>query len=407
MSDQVDVRALARMVAGLLDDSHGSTLDDLPALACRHAAEIGVTDVQIYLADLQQQKLRRLSGEGPEAESVRHPDELRIETSLAGRVFQDVRLLPRPATDVTPGHWWVPIIDGTSRLGVLRLTTDGHPLDHDAARLFATLVALLINSMHVTSDSYFRLIRTRPMNVAAEMQWKLMPPLTFANERVTVSATLEPAYEVGGDAFDYAVSGSVLHLAVFDAMGHDIAAGLTSNLAVAACRNHRRQGAGLAENSVAIEHVLTEEFGRGLRFVTAIMADLDMDTGVLSWISRGHHPPVVIRNGRWVSVLECPPAHPMGLDVGLPVTLCREQLQPGDRLLLYTDGVTEARDASGREFGLHRFTEFVIRHHADGLPVPETLRRLMHAVLSYHHGKLHDDATVLLTEWHGKPATEG
>ncbi|MEY9996540.1 hypothetical protein ABIE67_008572 [Streptomyces sp. V4I8] len=48
-----------------------------------------------------------------------------------------------------------------------------------------------------------------------------------------------------------------------------------------------------------------------------------------------------------------------------------------------------------------RFTDFLIRHHADGLPVPETLRRLIHAVLEYHDGRLQDDATVLLCEWIG------
>jgi serine phosphatase RsbU (regulator of sigma subunit) len=91
----------------------------------------------------------------------------------------------------------------------------------------------------------------------------------------------------------------------------------------------------------------------------------------------------------------------MGFELGLPVTVCREQLQPGDRLLLYTDGIVEARDADGREFGLRRFADFIIRHHASGLPVPETLRRLIHAVLTYHDGILRDDATVLLAEWNG------
>jgi serine phosphatase RsbU (regulator of sigma subunit) len=89
------------------------------------------------------------------------------------------------------------------------------------------------------------------------------------------------------------------------------------------------------------------------------------------------------------------------MDLGLPIALCHEQLQPEDRVLFYTDGVTEARDASGREFGLNRFVEFIIRHNGDGLPVPETLRRLVGSVLDYHGGQLQDDATVLLAEWHG------
>ena len=91
----------------------------------------------------------------------------------------------------------------------------------------------------------------------------------------------------------------------------------------------------------------------------------------------------------------------MGLDLGLPVTLCREQLEPGDRILLYTDGITEMRSPDSGEFGLGRFVEFVIRQNAAGLPVPETLRRLIRTVLDYHGDQLQDDATVLLVEWHG------
>jgi hypothetical protein len=91
----------------------------------------------------------------------------------------------------------------------------------------------------------------------------------------------------------------------------------------------------------------------------------------------------------------------MGTGLGISATLCHDQLQPRDRLLLYTDGITEARRPQGQESGLARFTDFLIRHHADGLPVPETLRRLIHHHLDYRQGRLDDDATVLVLEWHG------
>ncbi|MEU6896265.1 hypothetical protein ABZ934_31885 [Streptomyces sp. NPDC046557] len=73
---------------------------------------------------------------------------------------------------------------------------------------------------------------------------------------VVIGAALEPAYKVGGDAFNYARAGDVLHLAVFDSMGHDTSAGAAANLAVSVCRNERRHGAGLVEASVSIEHRL-------------------------------------------------------------------------------------------------------------------------------------------------------
>ncbi|MFC7385261.1 PP2C family protein-serine/threonine phosphatase [Sphaerisporangium rhizosphaerae] len=438
----------AEMLVRLLDDAHFAALEQIPALVAEHAARAGLYDVRVYLADLQQNVLRPLTALGeiaakdkadtgdtagteemaggqmfagePGTEEV---TELSVEGTLAGRVFQETRILSSAA----PGGGtilWVPMLDGVERLGVIRAATRD-PRDapshgdeatdaaaeelpretgfayREAAESLASLVALLVISKRPYSDSYARLVRRKPMNVAAEMQWNLTPPLTFANETMVIGAVLEPAYEIGGDAFDYAIAGDVVHLAIFDAMGHDTSAGLTANLAVAACRNHRRQGAGLVETSENVERVLIEEFGRGVRFVTAIMAHLDLTTGLLTWVNRGHHPPVVIRDGRWTSTLECPPSHPLGLDLGIPVTLCREQLEPGDRLLLYTDGITEARNRHGQEFGLHHFVDFIIRHNAAGLAVPETLRRLIRNVLDYHSGELQDDATVLLAEWRG------
>jgi len=91
----------------------------------------------------------------------------------------------------------------------------------------------------------------------------------------------------------------------------------------------------------------------------------------------------------------------MGTAAGLPVELYDEQLEPGEWLLLHTDGVTEARNPRGETFGLDRFVDFVIRHIADGRPAPETLRRLIRAIREYHHDRLRDDATIVLLQWHG------
>jgi serine phosphatase RsbU (regulator of sigma subunit) len=67
--------------------------------------------------------------------------------------------------------------------------------------------------------------------------------------------------------------------------------------------------------------------------------------------------------------------------------------------VLHTDGVTEARDAHGAEFGLDRLVDLAERHHHDGLPAPGTLRRISHAVLAHQRGHHQDDATLLLLEW--------
>ncbi|HSX98149.1 MAG TPA: PP2C family protein-serine/threonine phosphatase, partial [Streptomyces sp.] len=353
-----------------------------------------MADARLYLADLRQHVLKEVTGRGLDA--AQGGEAFLVEGTLPGRVFAG----SRPQRGGGGGNrWWVPVLDGTERLGVLRADLpDG--VGPERVETLASMVGMLIVTKRPSSDAAARLERTQAMNVAAEMQWNLMPPRSFANRDVVIAAALEPAYEIGGDAFDYAIAGDQVHLAVFDAMGHNSHAGLAANLAVSACRNQRRQGTDLVTTGERVEQILVDHFGHST-YVTAVLAHLDATTGLFTWTNRGHHPPVLIRGGRWTTTLSCPPAHPLGTELGITATLCREQLEPGDRVLLYTDGITEARDARGRTFGLQRFTDFIIRHHADGLPVPETLRRLMHAVLDHHTGRLGDDATVLCLEWHG------
>lgn len=449
--------ARARAFGELLEASHLMTWEQLPHLVARHAAAAGWPDAVIYLADLQQERLYRLPGEpapGPEereetdepqetqepwepkearqpqesAASVAPdeparaadrggvrgagpvgldgtPAELAVDGTLAGRVFQRGEVCTSAAApDSASAHVWIPLVDGTERIGVLRVGAPGArvAMDADLGRL-AALVAMLVVSKRATSDAYARLVRRRRMRVAAEMEWRLMPARTHATDRVLISAVMEPAYDISGDAFDYALAGDVAHLALFDAMGHDTAAGLTVNLAVAASRNQRRLGAGMAATAEAVDRALAEQFD-GARYATGLLSRLHLGTGVLSWISLGHPLPILIRDGRVPIPLAGEPAPPTGLGLGLPPTVCRGQLEPGDRLVVYSDGITEARNPQGEEFGVDRLVDFLIRHHADGLPVPETLRRLIRHHLEYHHGRLGDDATIMLLEWHGPTA---
>jgi len=390
-----------RLLVDLLDSSHVMSMQQIPDVVGELAARAGYRDVLIYITDLQQNVLRLLTGRDHAAPHPGDdPREMRIEGTVAGRAFQNAAVVRAASGDGGCGVWWVPILEGIERAGVLRVTVDDERDVMPRLWRLAGLIGLIMTSKRPLSDTYSRLVRSHPMTVSAELQWRQMPPRIFANDRVVIGAVLEPAYDLGGDAFDYGLAGDVVHLAVFDAMGHDTASGLTANLAVATCRNSRLRGDDLIRTGEVIDKELERQFA-STSYVTALIAELDTRTGLLSWTNHGHPPPVVIRNGRWVTTLECPPAAPLGTGLGGGAQVCKEQLEPGDRMLLYTDGIIEARDSGGQEFGLQRFVDFIIRRNADGLPVPETLRRLVRSILAHHVGRLDDDATVLLLEWRG------
>lgn len=99
-------------------------------------------------------------------------------------------------------------------------------------------------------------------------------------------------------------------------------------------------------------------------------------------VTCGHPPALLLRRGQVVKALDIVVSAPLGLGMltdDLPIG--QERLQPGDRLVLYTDGVVEARDAAGDFFGMQRLVEFVTKQAASGRPVAETLRRLNHSIL--------------------------
>ncbi|GHH82345.1 hypothetical protein GCM10018793_41950 [Streptomyces sulfonofaciens] len=386
------------MLAGLLDVIGNTALDDLTDAVSEQGRSAGFAEVRLYIGDVERRALHLLPGRGT-AVPAQHT--VPIGGTLPGRAYQYGEVIADHAPSSTGFPYWVPLSIGLERVGLMLVisTEPGDGVAEDA-RLLAPLVAMAIVSKRGHSDTYARLNRTRSMNVAAEALWHLLPPRTYQDSRVALTATLEPSYQISGDAYDYSLDGPLIHLSIFDAMGHDTAAGQVAALALAAARSARHRGAGIAEAGYAIERELNTQFD-GVRFATAVLATLDTRSGMLSWASFGHHPVLLLRGAEGVR-LQCRPAYPLGTGLpGLETTVCHVGLEPGDRIALYTDGITEARRPGAREFGMHRLIAYLTRHHADDLSVPETVRRFVHAFIDYHDGHLQDDATVLLCEWLG------
>ncbi|MFI5914449.1 PP2C family protein-serine/threonine phosphatase [Dactylosporangium sp. NPDC051541] len=375
-------------VADLLQRTRLAQPDELATEVSAAAAPLGLA-ATIYLVDQEQRTLWPV----PRPE-VATPEPLPVDTTVAGRVFMTVQLV------LDGPEVWLPLLDGTERLGVLRLTTGGGAPPPDqgfqaGCDLFAQLVGHMVATKIPYGDALVRVKRTRRMSEASELVFRLLPPLTFVSRRMVVSAILEPCYEVGGDGFDYASAESSLFFAIYDTAGHELRAGLGTATVMSAIRAARRAGddlVALARSAdLALERYLPE-----LRFTTAVIGELDVATGRLRYVNAGHPRPLLLRHGKVVRSLDGGRRLPLGLD-DARAEVGEEMLERGDRLLLYTDGVTETRE-HGELFGADRLAELFERT-AGELPAPEALRRLCHAALARYDGPPSDDATLMLVEW--------
>jgi sigma-B regulation protein RsbU (phosphoserine phosphatase) len=380
----------------ILTGSHLWRTDQLALSVEAAVVRLGMRTT-IWLVDYEQITLRALPVPGRET-----PSPVLVDGSLPGRAFARVESVPA-AADGGRHRWWVPMVNGTDRLGVVEFVVaatgdDAQDVEFvHRCEVLAGLIGHLITTSAERGDHFDVVRRTREMSTASELLWQMVPPLTASSDRAVVSAILQPCYEVGGDGFDYTLDGAVAHLVILDAVGKGLRAALACAVALAAIRAERRAGRGLREQAGAADVALLEQFSDA-RFATAVLGELDLDTGRLGYLNAGHPAPLLLRDGKLVRELPGGRRMPLGL-ADAQTRIAEVTLERDDRLLFYTDGVTEARTLGGERFGLSRLVDLVERHARSGLAAPETLRRLSHAVIEHQGGPPDDDATLLLVEW--------
>jgi serine phosphatase RsbU (regulator of sigma subunit) len=359
-------------------------------------APVGATDLVLYLIDYEHMTLMPYPdvlahGEVPEVASV--------DGTMAGRAFQAGTVL---AVERDSG-WqvWVPVQERANTLGVLAIAVPvfDAQVEQFCVELGHAAAYLLMASAHYT-DLPHLLRRRKDMDLAAEMQWSLLPPLSYANAGTTLAGLLEPAYEVGGDCFDYAANDRRLDVAIFDAMGHGLTSAILASLLVGAYRHSRRAGQDMAQIATSID-AAARAFPGKATFATALFAQLNRATGQLSWLTCGHPQPIIVRRGTTLPDADIEPGVPIGLGTLGPIvgTLSEVALEPGDGILLYTDGVTEARDPVGEAFGEGRLRDLLAREHLAGGTPQEVIRRLVRSALDHSQVRLRDDATMLYIRW--------
>lgn len=366
----------------LLRKTHLVPPDALPAAVDTAASHLGITAV-VYLADYATQTLVPFPGR-----HGRDRAELNIGSTLAGRAYRRAQM-QIAASHHGPARLWAPIIDGVELLGVLEVMVEDppdlhEPVLHEQLWSFTHYLGHLITVLDPLGDAIDAVRRTRERTIEAELVWTLLPPLTGGTDKVLVSARLEPAHDLGGDIFDYALSPTRARFALIDATGHNLRAGLAAAACVASYRNARRHGQGLFAQAETIHRTLVEHFSNQMMYATAVLGDLDLDSGLLRYVDAGHPPPLLLRNGKVVKTLDQGRRPMLGLDAS-GAAPGEERLEPGDTIVLYTDGITEARDTANHFFGLGRLIDTIEHAAADRRPLPEMVQNLFQAIL-HHQG---------------------
>jgi phosphoserine phosphatase RsbU/P len=223
-------------------------------------------------------------------------------------------------------------------------------VNQDILRTIANGAATLVeNAALVQAEEVARRVQ-QEMAIAAEIQQRLMsvtvPEVPFAK----VNAVSYPCKDIGGDFFDLVHTEKGLSLVVADVSGKGVSAAVVASTLQGMLYSHLTEDYSLPAMLGTVNRFLFEKIG-GQKYATLVIARLSPD-GQLELVNCGHVPPVIV-SGHTVTRVE----HgnlPVGLMPGVKYTAVMHQLKPGDRLVVVTDGVTEAEDASGEFFGSER-----------------------------------------------------
>ncbi|HEX2031475.1 MAG TPA: PP2C family protein-serine/threonine phosphatase [Actinomycetota bacterium] len=389
-----------RVLATLLDAlDRASAADILPTSLEVLREPLRLRALDLYVADYGEELLRKVEPGGGNGQ-----EEIRLPGTLAGRAY----LTRQTVSSNGDGgrSLWIPVFRRSENVGVLRVASDAtDPESAALAEAASRLIGGAVLAARRHSDVFEVARGARDVSLAAAIQWDLLPLPTYREPQVEVAGRVEPAYDIGGDAFDFAANGSHVDLAVFDAMGHGIGATLLTALAVGAYRHSRRQRSDVAAIARDLDEAVADQVAAE-RFVTGHVCRLDPDRGTLAWINAGHPLPVLIRNHAAQPLGDATPGLPFGLG-GEPAPETVIGLQPDDIVLFYSDGVIEARPNGGPEFGMERFLDLATRHGDPEVDLLVQVRQVLDAVKEHAGRRLRDDATLVAVRWRpdGSPRT--
>ncbi|MFP5070723.1 PP2C family protein-serine/threonine phosphatase [Pseudonocardia nantongensis] len=392
-----DPRAAARFGALLERVEEAPPVEAVAVLAAELARMGDAREVSFLITDYSGDSIVRLIHQGP-GDRERGP-EYAETVPLPGSVYEQVLRTQRP--DIAPHEpsgatVVVPVTSRGEAIGALDLVLPNYPDERLIADIAAAAHALahviIANRRHTDLFAWGQ--RTTPPTLAAEVQRRLLPD-SFSCEagQLTVAGWLEPSASIAGDTFDYALDRDTLHISITDAVGHSLDSSLLATVLVSSLRNSRRRGAGLAEQARTANEALVEHTTDS-RFVTGQLARINLDEGTATIVNAGHPLPFRLRNGA-VERVHLAVDYPFGIQARHEFGAQKLALEPGDRLILLTDGMLERQPA---HFDLAR----ELTRTADLHP-REATRALSRAASQASGGTLRDDAAVLCIDWYGGP----
>jgi len=281
--------------------------------------------------------------------------------------------------------------DATSSQGLIRIAGS------------ASLAAFAVVAAEVRVRREERVRRLA--EVAAVAQATILHPVPAAVGGVRLASRYVSASRdalVGGDLYDVVATADGVPLLLGDARGKGLPAVQTAAAVLSTFRGTAPRDVPLDELARRIDLALRER-GGDEDFVTVVLCDLTAD-GSLAVVNCGHPSPLRLSPGRSPEPLGSHRSPPLGLGLADPVVE-RTFLEPGDRVLLYTDGLIEARDHAGQFYDLPRAATLVAPRSADEPPEAgeRGLDRLMATLLAHVGGVLRDDVAVLLAELPAAP----
>ncbi len=235
------------------------------------------------------------------------------------------------------------------------------------------------------------------VRLAQDLQRSILPATAPEIPGLEVAHVYRPSSEVGGDFYDFYITGEGrLLVALGDASGHGLDSSMVSSMAKSALYMQVSSGRdrgpdGLADALCEINRMMCDTLGRR-RLMTLTLVELDTAAGTVSWVNAGQVYPLLRRGGE-VRELE-QPGYPLGVRRDMSVQVRRQTLEPGDLLLLLTDGYVEAADDAGEPFGWERLAASLAGSRATG---PGDLLGELASELNDHlrHGPAQDDVTLI------------